>query len=68
MEPQMTALTLFPFSFLAEPVRTSEPKVADDDSIDDAERLALVSEMIAAGACDSEYGVQMMMSVFPGRF
>lgn len=64
----MTALTHSPFSFLAEPVRTTEPKVADADFIDDAERRALVNEMIAAGACDSEYGVQMMMSVFPGRF
>ena len=68
MEPLMTALTLFPFTFLAGPVRTSVAKVAEENSTEDAERQAFVSEMIAAGACESEYGVQMMMSVFPGRF
>ena len=64
----MTALSLSPFSFPTWTSWKSEPKVDDTIQIDDAERREIVSEMIAAGACDSEYGVQMLMSVFPDQF
>jgi hypothetical protein len=32
------------------------------------ERREIVGDMIAAGACDSKYGVQMLISVFPDQF
>jgi len=64
----MTALSLSPFSFLAWTFRKPEPMVEDTSPFDDAERRKIVGDMIAAGACDSEYGVQMLMSVFPDRF
>ena len=46
----------------------AEPKVDDTALFDDVERRKIVGDMIAAGACDSECGVQMLMSVFPDQF
>jgi len=64
----MTALFLSPFSFLASTPRKSEPKADDTATFNDVERRKIVGNMIAAGACDSEYGVQMLMSIFPDQF
>lgn len=64
----MTALSLSPFSFLTRTYWKAEPKVDDTAPFDDVERRKVVGDMISAGACDSEYGVQMLMSVFPDQF
>jgi hypothetical protein len=64
----MTALTLSPFSFLTWPRRKAEPKVDDTAHFEGTERRKVVGDLIAAGACDSEYGMQMLMSVFPDEF
>ena len=64
----MTALSFSRLSFLFRAPQNSEPRVDDAVQIDDAERRRIVGELIAAGACDSEYGVQMMMSIFPDRY
>lgn len=65
----MTVPALSPFSFLTWTFRKSGPRNAEDpDIIDDAERRKIVREMIAAGACNSEYGVQMLMSMYPDQF
>lgn len=68
MEITMTALpfSLFAQFQLAAPKPTPTERVSRHD--DDVERRKIVSEMIATGACDSEYGVQMLMSVFPGKY
>lgn len=59
----LTAFPLFPWA-----ARKSEQAIDQTIRTDDAERRRVVGEMIAAGACDSEYGVQMLMSVFPDQF
>lgn len=64
----MTALFLSPFSFVIWTSRKAQPKVDDTVLYDGRERREIVGDMIAAGACDSEYGVQMLMSVFPDQF
>lgn len=64
----MTALSISRFSFLNWTFRTTEPKVEDSARHYDAERRKIVGHMIAAGACNSEHGVQMLMSVFPDQF
>lgn len=75
----MTAFSLSPFSVLNWPFRKTAPKgdatagqeapkVYDTAPFDDAERRRIVGDLIAAGACDSEYGVHMLMSVFPDQF
>lgn len=46
----------------------SEPAEHDAAHIDDVQRREIVGDMIAAGACESEHGVQMFMSVFPDQF
>ena len=60
----MNALSLPAFSFFPWTSRKSEQMTDRTIKTDDAERHRIVGEMIAAGACDSEYGVQMLMSVF----
>ncbi|SEK09623.1 hypothetical protein MAA5396_04826 [Marinovum algicola] len=64
----MTALTLSPFSFLAWTFRKYERAADDTARFDDVERRKIVGDLIAAGACESEYGVEMLMSVCPDRF
>lgn len=64
----MNVLSLPAFSFFRWTSRRSEQMTDQTIQTDDAERRRIVGEMIAAGACDSEYGVQMLMSVFPDRF
>lgn len=64
----MTALSLSPFSILNWTFRKAKPKVDDTALFYDVERRKIVGHMIAAGACNSEYGVQMLMSVFPDQF
>jgi len=64
----MTALSLPLFSFYTWTVRRAEPTVDDTASFDDVERRKVVGDMIAAGACDSEFGVQMLMSIYPNQF
>lgn len=62
----MTALSLF--SFLNWTFGKAELKVDDAALHYDAERRKIVGDMIASGACNSEHGVQMLMSVFPDQF
>lgn len=62
----MTALSHF--SFLDRTFRKAEPKVDDAALFHDVERRKIVGHMIATGACNSEHGVQMLMSVFPDQF
>lgn len=64
----MTALSLPFFSFFSLSSRTSEPMIDDAIQTTDAERRRFVSDMISAGACDSENGVQMLMSIYPSKF
>lgn len=64
----MNAQSLPAFFFFPLIARKSPRTTDQTNQTDDAERRRIVSEMIAAGACDSEYGVQMLMSVFPDRF
>ena len=64
----MTALSLSHFSFLNRTFRKAEPKVDDAALFHDVERRKIVGHMIATGACNSEHGVQMLMSVFPDHF
>lgn len=64
----MTALSFSRFSFPTWLFRASEPKTDDTAPFDDAERRKIIGDMISAGACDSEYGVQMLMSVYPDQF
>jgi hypothetical protein len=64
----MTALTLSPFSFLTWTSRKADSSAADTARIDDVERRKIVGDLISAGACESEHGVQMLMSVFPDQF
>ena len=45
-----------------------EPIEQATGHFDDVERREIVGDMIAAGACESEHGVQMFMSVFPDQF
>lgn len=61
----MTALSLAPFSFFNWTFRKAQAKADDTDHFDRDERRRIAAEMIAAGACDSEFGAQMLMSVFP---
>jgi hypothetical protein len=63
----MTVLSLPIFSFPT-CVRRAEPTVDDSASFNDVERRKVVADMIAAGACDSEYGMQMLMSIYPSQF
>ena len=64
----MTALARSPFSLFTWTRQMPEPKVDDTHPYDDTERREIVGDMIATGACDSEHGVQMLMSVFPDQF
>ncbi|PHQ79158.1 MAG: hypothetical protein COB65_12990 [Thalassobium sp.] len=64
----MTALFFSSFPRLTWPARKAAPKVDDSAPVHDVARRKIVSEMIAAGACDSEYGMQMLMSVYPDEF
>ena len=64
----MTALSISTFSFLSRAFRKTEPKVDDIAMVNDVERRKIVGDMIAAGACESEYGVLMLMSVCPDQF
>ncbi len=64
----MTALSLSPLSFPTWTFRKAQPEVDDTVRIDDAERRMIIGDMIAAGACDNEHGVQTLMSVFPDQF
>lgn len=64
----MNAMSLPAFSVFPWTARKSEQITDQTIQTDDAERRRIVSEMIAAGACDSEYGVQMLMSVFRTSF
>lgn len=64
----MTALFLSPFSFLNWTFRKAETKVDDTALHYDVERRKVVGHMISAGACNSETGVQMLMSVYPDQF
>ncbi|UWQ12931.1 hypothetical protein K3556_08045 [Aliiroseovarius sp. M344] len=64
----MTTLSLSPFSFLNWTFQKDTENVDDTDQFDGVERRKIIGDMIAAGACDSEYGVQMLMSVFPEQF
>lgn len=64
----MTVLSVFPFSFFSWTYRKAEPMVHKTAPFDGAERRMIVADLITAGACDSEYGVQMLMSVFPDQF
>lgn len=64
----MTALFLSPLSLLTWPFRTSEPTVEDNGKVTDEEGRRIVNDLIAAGACDSDYGVQMLMAVYPDQF
>ena len=63
----MTALALSPFSFLTSIYKGSAPTVEGVTPFDEAERRKIVGDLISAGACDSELGVQMLMSVFPDQ-
>ncbi|MFK8032919.1 MAG: hypothetical protein AB8B94_02160 [Hyphomicrobiales bacterium] len=64
----MTALSLSRFSFPNLTFRNAEPKVDDTAPLGDFERRQVVRDMITAGACGSEHGAQMLMSVFPHEF
>lgn len=64
----MTALFLSPISFLTWTFRKADSKVHDPAQLDGVERRKIVGDMIAAGACDSEYGVLMLMSIYPDQF
>lgn len=64
----MTALFFAPFSIFSRTFRKAKPTVDDTGRLDRVERRKIVADMIAAGACDSEFGAQMMMSVFPDQF
>ena len=64
----MSALSLSSFSFFKSTYQRVEPQADGNNPNDDVERRKIVGDMIAAGACDSEYGVQMLMSVFPDQF
>lgn len=64
----MSALSLSSFSFFNSTYKRVEPQADGTSPNDDVERRKIVGDMIAAGACDSEYGVQMLMSVFPDQF
>lgn len=64
----MTALSLAPLSFFNWTSLKARPKVDNTDRFDRDERRKIVADMIAAGACDCEFGVQMLMSVFPDQF
>lgn len=64
----MTALSLSPFSFLTWSFRKTELEVDDTFQIDDVERNEIAVDMISASACNSEYGAQMLMSLYPDQF
>jgi hypothetical protein len=66
----MTALSLSRFPYFSWSVPKAGQRVAANDAtrVDDAQRRKIVGDIIAAGACDSEYGVLMFMSVFPDQF
>lgn len=64
----MITLSLSPFSSFTWFIRKDAPKSDDTTQPNDVERRRIIGDMIAAGACESEYGVQMLMSVFPEEF
>ncbi len=64
----MTALSAFSLSLLTWPFRLSEPKAIKTEQFDATARRQIVNDMIATGACDSEYGVQLLMAAFPDQF
>jgi hypothetical protein len=64
----MTVLPLSPLSFLNRFFWKDRHKAGDTTQLDAAERRRIFGEMITAGACGSEYGAQMLMSVFPDEF
>ncbi|GAA6208420.1 hypothetical protein NBRC116601_17130 [Cognatishimia sp. WU-CL00825] len=64
----MTTLSISPFSFFTRPFWKPEATAVNGAQKTEIQRRQILSEMIAAGACDSEYGVQMLMSVYPDQF
>jgi hypothetical protein len=62
----MPTLTLSRFLFFRWTVRQAPLTVNRVVACEDLARCKVVGEMNAA--CDSEYGVQMLMSVFPDQF
>ncbi|MDU8942326.1 hypothetical protein [Ovoidimarina sediminis] len=64
----MTTLSLPAFLVFPWRSRTSGQMADDTMPTGDADRRRIVGEMIAAGACDSEFGIQMLMSIFPDEF
>ena len=64
----MTSLSFFSLAIPVWTLWPTAPKLDGKARLDDAQRRQIVGDLIAAGACDSEYGAQMMMSVFPDQF
>ncbi|WP_299472410.1 hypothetical protein [uncultured Roseibium sp.] len=64
----MTVLPHPPLSFLIRFFEKDQQKACETAQIDTAERRRIFGEMITSGACGSEYGAQMLMSVFPDQY
>lgn len=64
----MTTLSLSPFSLLPWSVSQRDSRDHEVDQSTEADRRRVLNEMMAAGACDSEVGAQMLMAVYPDRF
>ncbi|MBG6159082.1 hypothetical protein IWQ52_005380 [Labrenzia sp. EL_159] len=64
----MTVLPLSPLSLLSRFFWKGQQKADETTQMDAAERRRIFGEMITSGACGSEYGAQMLMSIFPDEF
>lgn len=63
----MTLTYFSPFAFLSW-TKDVEPSATEDSQTPVENNREILIDMISAGACESEYGVQMLMSVYPDRF
>lgn len=64
----MTALSIRQIPFLNWTRRSVPARTETTAPVHDPQRRDFACQLIAAGACDSEFGVQMLMSVYPDRF
>ena len=64
----MTVFPRPPLSFFIRFFERNQQNAGETVQIDAAERRRIFGEMITSGACGSEYGAQMLMSVFPDRY
>ena len=64
----MTVLSIRQLPFLPWSRRNVRSERRDRIDIRVRERRVIVSQMIAAGACESEFGVQMLMAALPKEY